>query len=199
MVSPGQWAARVAPLREPAGLSPPPPVHPVTPLEQLKHAAAEATRKEKMARAAADKRSNEMALRALEAERTKRLEAERRLEIERESGVQLRSRINTQDRRKVRRQRAATTIQAVWRGYWIRLCLHAGRAALAQQAIVMQAAWRQLKERKKTVTQDKRACRQRLLNEYLSYAASTRRLDEVCGFLCHEVAIPQNTVVSPTH
>ena len=49
---------------------------------------------EKQARASAERRSNEMALRALEAERTKRLEAEKLLALERSYSAQLLSKID---------------------------------------------------------------------------------------------------------
>ena len=49
---------------------------------------------EKQARASAERRSNEMALRALEAERTKRLEAEKLLALERSYSAQLLSKHN---------------------------------------------------------------------------------------------------------
>jgi hypothetical protein len=110
--------------------------------EQAHRAALEEMRAEKAARAAAERRSNEMALRALEAERTKRLEAEKLLEIERVAGRARLLGAEPSDRRKFGRHQAATRIQACWRGYWARLCLGAGRAALTKHAVTLQAHFR---------------------------------------------------------
>ena len=122
---------------------------------------------EKLARAAADRRSNEMALRALEAERMKRIEAEKLLAIERASGFRLLSRVHVQDQRKHRRYRAAATIQTMWRGYWTRSCLRAGRQALARHALIMQACYRGLKARKAAMVQKREELARRHMQDYL--------------------------------
>jgi len=103
---------------------------------------------EKQARASAERRSNEMALRALEAERTKRLEAEKLLALERSYSAQLLSKIDVRDRRKYRRTQAVIAIQAAWRGYWARQCLLAGKQELERQAAVVQSCFRGFKVRR---------------------------------------------------
>ena len=116
--------------------------------EEAEHAAKEQARVEKQARASAERRSNEMALRALEAERTKRLEAEKLLALERSYSAQLLSKIDVRDRRKYRRTQAVIVIQAAWRGYWARQCLLAGKQELERQAAVVQSCFRGFKVRR---------------------------------------------------
>ena len=116
--------------------------------EEAEHAAKEQARVEKQARASAERRSNEMALRALEAERTKRLEAEKLLALERSYSAQLLSKIDVRDRRKYRRTQAVIAIQAAWRGYWARQCLLAGKQELERQAAVVQSCFRGFKVRR---------------------------------------------------
>lgn len=157
-------------ISTPGGTNPP-IVEPPTEMEDMQRVAMEETRLEKLARAAADRRSNEMALRALEAERMKRLEAEKLLAIERASGAKLLSRVYVQDQRKHRRQRAAARIQTAWRGYWVRLCLNAGREVLVKHALVMQACYRGLKARKAATIQKREEMARRHMDDYLKSRA----------------------------
>ena len=54
------------------------------------------------------------------------------------------------DRRIHKPQRAATRIQAAWRGFWVRSCLKAGRQHLSLHATKIQAAFRGLRARQET-------------------------------------------------
>ena len=54
------------------------------------------------------------------------------------------------DRRIHKPQRAATRIQAAWRGHWVRSCLKAGRQHLSLHATKLQAAFRGLRARQET-------------------------------------------------
>lgn len=115
--------------------------------EEDERVAKEEAHAERVAREKAERRSNDMALRALEAERTKRIEAEKLLELEREHSAQLLSKIDRRDRRKFERTSAAITIQARWRGHWARECLLGGREEMERQATTLQSHFRGFKVR----------------------------------------------------
>lgn len=100
---------------------------------------------ERAAKEEAEQRANEMALRALEAERKKRIEAEKLLELERAHSAELLSKIKTKDRRKYERVQAAISIQARWRGYYIRESLQGGKAELERSATTLQSCFRGFK------------------------------------------------------
>ena len=115
--------------------------------------AVDSARFERAARAEAERRSNDLAIRALEAERTQRLEAERLLRIERAAGIRLRDQIQNHERKRFRRYGAATRIQSRWRGYWTRVCMAAGRAALMKLVVKLQAYIRGIQIRKQAKIQ----------------------------------------------
>lgn len=113
--------------------------------EEEERVAREEARAERAAKEEAEQRANEMALRALEAERTKRIEAEKLLELERAHSAELLSKIKTKDRRKYERVQAAISIQARWRGYYIRESLLGGKAELERRATTLQSCFRGFK------------------------------------------------------
>jgi hypothetical protein len=102
---------------------------------------------EKKARAEAEHRAAEMALRALEAEREARAQVERRLQAERRATDSLQVRTQA----KGTRNAAATIVQAAWRGYWIRTCIGHGRSEMDVHARTIQAAFRSKITRKAVV------------------------------------------------
>jgi hypothetical protein len=113
--------------------------------EEAERVAREEARAERAAKEEAEQRANQMALRALEAERTKRIEAEKLLELERAHSAELLSKIKTKDRRKYERVQAAVSIQARWRGYWIRESLLGGKEELERRATTVQSCFRGFK------------------------------------------------------
>ncbi len=113
--------------------------------EEAERVAREEARAERAAKEEAEQRANQMALRALEAERTKRIEAEKLLELERAHSAELLSKIKTKDRRKYQRVQAAISIQARWRGYWIRESLQGGKEELERHATTVQSCFRGFK------------------------------------------------------
>ena len=121
------------------------PVARTTSYEEAERVAREEARAERAAKEEAEQRANQMALRALEAERTKRIEAEKLLELERAHSAELLSKIRTKDRRKYERVQAAILIQARWRGYWIRESLLGGKEELERRATTVQSCFRGFK------------------------------------------------------
>jgi hypothetical protein len=115
--------------------------------EEAERAAREEARAERAAKDQAERRANDMALRALEAERTKRIEAEKLLDLERAHSAELLSKIKGRDRRKFERTQAAITIQARWRGYWIRESLLGGKEEMERRATTLQSHFRGFKVR----------------------------------------------------
>lgn len=113
--------------------------------EAAERVAREEARVERAAKDEAEQRANEMALRALEAERTKRIEAEKLLELEKAHSAELLSKIKIKDRRKYERMQAAIVIQARWRGYWIRESLLGGKEELERRATMVQSCFRGFK------------------------------------------------------
>ena len=131
--------------REHQGVPGPSPVARTASYEEAERAAREEARAERAAKEEAEQRANEMALRALEAERTKRIEAEKLLELERAHSAELLKKIRIKDRRKYERVQAAIVIQARWRGYWIREGLLGGKEELERRATTLQSCFRGFK------------------------------------------------------